>query len=1179
MDDTQILRAIRSDVGGALDSLWDGGPDANPLGWKGVTIEGERLVAINLEGCERLTALPAALGLCAALHTLNLANCGELTMLPAALGRCTALHTLNLARCVALAALPAELGQCGALHTLNLKFCGALTALPAELGQCGALHTLNLTGCEWLTALPAALGQCGALHTLNLARCVALTALPVALGQCGALHTLNLVGCERLTVLTAELGHCAALHTLNLSGCGRLTSLPAELGQCGALHTLNLTFCGALTALPSELGQCTALHTLNLVGCERLTALLAELGQCDALHTLDLLGCSQLTALPAALGLCGALHTLNLAGCEGLTALPAELGQCDALHTLNLAGGEGLTALTADLGQCGALHTLNLARCGRLTALPAELGQCAALHTLDLKFCEGLTALPAELGQCGALHTLNLRSCRSLTSLPVELGQCGVLHTLNLQYCEALTALPAELGQCAALHILNLEGCELVTALPAELGRCSVLQQFSDAALHITVQESFWSAPLGIAVKANPTLADHVNTEGRRAIDHAHPVCIRTMRAGLISAFQRMNISNTLPGPKDSASNSWAWHFLHESVEDPLMSTFLGIAVKTNPSLAYHTDLKGRRAIDHAHADCMLTMRAALLFMGRYDIDDEVALAHVSRTCAVTFAHDVRDTKTAGGNTGTAVALKFMSDPSAFDREVRFREQYQLDDTYLLGVKRTHGHLEGVAPLSTLCEDERNENRGDFLPELKVLLTKDARFRRAGGAEADVVNYAYCVVMPQAERTLAAALQHEHFAGQDWAKIRLIAAHLAEALSQMHKAGLLHGDVKPLNAVRHDGRWRLIDLDCACELKKPFGTKQPSTGYCPPEMARVIRAAKLAGATTGSAAMEAALTTYTANVAYDMWSLGVVLYQLFTKTGKTLFHSDQNDDVDGPELDRLCDWDDSARTEKLDFLMSEAAYDLLKKLLEMEPVARAAHFDGAMCRVLEHPFFSVGTQHLEVMVINRNSNASQLTTSVSQIHSSVSQMDSNVACQLESFKETLNDIATQLDNILSQLKARSRMTRALLSKDHNLPTYVVLLPKAAGVEMKGGGGMSSSAAAVRRVMKDPGCFFNDTVVVHFVDPVSLQFADTNGGDGFDITVPKECVAKAAPYLAWGLKVLSAAAANWARRRLSSAECGGGFAKIFGLVRRTRTTAPNCGGTGAGGAHHRCHQNY
>jgi len=77
--------------------------------------------------------------------------------------------------------------------------------------------------------------------------------------------------------------------------------------------------------------------------------------------------------------------------------------------------------------------------------------------------------------------------------------------------------------------------------------------------------------------------------------------------------------------------------------------------------------------------------------------------------------------------------------------------------------------------------------------------------------------------------------------GEDWATIRVIAAHLAEALAGLHAAGLIHGDLKPLNAVRYDGRWRLIDLDCACDVGEPFGAKQPSTGYCPPEMARVVR--------------------------------------------------------------------------------------------------------------------------------------------------------------------------------------------------------------------------------------------------------------------------------------------------------------------------------------------------
>jgi hypothetical protein len=41
-------------------------------------------------------------------------------------------------------------------------------------------------------------------------------------------------------------------------------------------------------------------------------------------------------------------------------------------------------------------------------------------------------------------------------------------------------------------------------------------------------------------------------------------------------------------------------------------------------------------------------------------------------------------------------------------------------------------------------------------------------------------------------------------------------------------------------------------------------------------MARVVRDALLKGAAPGDERMAAALATYTADVAYDMWSFGVV---------------------------------------------------------------------------------------------------------------------------------------------------------------------------------------------------------------------------------------------------------------------------------------------------------------
>jgi len=167
---------------------------------------------------------------------------------------------------------------------------------------------------------------------------------------------------------------------------------------------------------------------------------------------------------------------------------------------------------------------------------------------------------------------------------------------------------------------------------------------------------------------------------------------------------------------------------------------------------------------------------------------------------------------------------------------------------------------------------------------------------------------------------------------------------------------------------------------------------------------------------------------------------------------------------------------------------------------------------------LMHPFFMHGTD-LGVQAV----------AELKKLNRTVSRVER----QLGSVEGKLDEIATKLDEILSQLKAQSRMTRELLSKAHDLPTYIVLLPKARDFESKAGtirNGMNAATAAVRRVIDNPGSIFNDTLVMHFVDPVSLEFADTNGGDGFEITHPKKWVAKAAPYLSLGLAVLSAAAA-------------------------------------------------
>jgi serine/threonine protein kinase len=45
-----------------------------------------------------------------------------------------------------------------------------------------------------------------------------------------------------------------------------------------------------------------------------------------------------------------------------------------------------------------------------------------------------------------------------------------------------------------------------------------------------------------------------------------------------------------------------------------------------------------------------------------------------------------------------------------------------------------------------------------------------------------------------------------------------IARQIGVCLEHLHQRGLLHADLKPLNIMRVDGTWRLIDLDAAALL-------------------------------------------------------------------------------------------------------------------------------------------------------------------------------------------------------------------------------------------------------------------------------------------------------------------------------------------------------------------------
>ena len=87
---------------------------------------------------------------------------------------------------------------------------------------------------------------------------------------------------------------------------------------------------------------------------------------------------------------------------------------------------------------------------------------------------------------------------------------------------------------------------------------------------------------------------------------------------------------------------------------------------------------------------------------------------------------------------------------------------------------------------------------------------------------------AYMVMEYVEGRTLAATLEETGPLSE--ALVRKILAALVDGLSEVHAAGLLHGDINPANVViRPDGAPVLIDLDFATG-RTCGGT---ATGYCP----------------------------------------------------------------------------------------------------------------------------------------------------------------------------------------------------------------------------------------------------------------------------------------------------------------------------------------------------------
>ena len=371
--------------------------------------------------------------------------------------------------------------------------------------------------------------------------------------------------------------------------------------------------------------------------------------------------------------------------------------------------------------------------------------------------------------------------------------------------------------------------------------------------------------------------------------------------------------------------------------------------------------------------------------------------------------------------------------------------------------------------------------------------------------------YRYCLVMEPAEHTLHHSLAHEHIAGNDWQLLRKIALDITSAVHHLHTNGRVHADLRPISIVHSKNRWKLMNLEASCEKGTAIGYGRiPTSGYCPPEMARALLLAMDESGTVNSNKLGA--TRIEASVAYDLWSLGCVLSHMVF--GCPLWKLDQNDQITSiRDLRELAGWDVYARNQTIYRLCAvndsndqKAAIDLIEQLLESTENTRLAYFKrGAeMIGVQEHFFFS-GTSDR---------------SKIDKVSSALQKEQAVLKQEQDRFEEVQK----------SKDLARSRISKQVVTLSHlmqglggSLPMLIFFVPSAAIRDS------SEATASLSKLVTHPSRWFDQDMTIFFVDPVSLTIAPTNESQGFKLRLSKENLVAALPYLKLSLTLLKVSA--------------------------------------------------
>lgn len=205
------------------------------------------------------------------------------------------------------------------------------------------------------------------------------------------------------------------------------------------------------------------------------------------------------------------------------------------------------------------------------------------------------------------------------------------------------------------------------------------------------------------------------------------------------------------------------------------------------------------------------------------------------------------------------------------------------------------------------------------------------------------------------ELLLRAGNSHRHRSqpGLSLWLVQLCGRDMLEALSFLHHEGYVHADLKPRNILwsPDDQCFKLIDFGLSFKEGNQDVKYIQTDGYRAPE-AELRNSLAQAGVELGGHC----------SAAVDLWSLGVVLLEMFSGTKlKEIVRSQQWEENSAAVIDHIFE----TNSEALPAIPMYHLRDLLKSLLEKNPQRRCTAE-----KALLNPFFSVPfAPHIEELVL------------------------------------------------------------------------------------------------------------------------------------------------------------------------------------------------------------------